>query len=251
MTLKAVLFDLDNTLILYDENTFFRQYSGALYRHFAGVIPVAEFADRMLRSTHIMVQNDGSQTNLELFMQAFSDGLNLPVDELLQRFDKYYTGEFHHFRELMQPLSGTRAIFDYIRDRGLKIVIATNPMLPMSVQQQKLQWAGLDGFSFDLITAVDNSSYCKPNLEYYREICTKIQVPPENCLMVGNDALNDMIASRLGLRTYLTIDSGNLSIELSRALAEKGQLDFPPPDHTGPLAELTTVIAELTGTGLD
>ena len=59
---------------------------------------------------------------------------------------------------------------------------------------------------FIYISTFENSSYCKP-LKYYEEILNKINRKPEECLMVGNDALEDMVASKLGMATFLITDN--------------------------------------------
>lgn len=245
MRLKAVLFDLDNTLILFHELTFYNHYNRALYGYFRDIMTVEDFSHRLMNTTQQLLNNDGSISNLDHFMRSFAAGNNHTPEELLQRFTTFYEKEFEQFKPLMQPVPAVTTVISHIRRQGLKTVIATNPMFPTNVQQMRLDWAGLGDVDFDLITSVENSTYCKPRLEYYQEICTKIDVPPDQCLMVGNDAFNDMIASRIGMKTYLTTDSDEKSIELSRELAKGETADMPKPDFEGPLADLISIIDEL------
>jgi len=142
----------------------------------------------------------------------------------------------------MKPLPGAREIVLNFQQKKIKIVIASNPMFPMNVQLTRLRWAGLDDIEYDLITSADNTNYVKPRLEYYHHICQAIQVNPEECLMVGNDAFNDMIASKIGMKTYLTTDSDQMSIELSRELAKDVRLEMPTPNFKGPLVDLAKLI---------
>ncbi|NQU28392.1 MAG: HAD family hydrolase [Candidatus Marinimicrobia bacterium] len=246
MPLKAILFDLDNTLLLYSEKQFYHDYIAGLYIHFRDVLSPDEFYDRMMSATRVMVDNDGSQTNLALFLETFSSGLNESGEQLMQRFNSYYENEFQRFEKLMIPVTGVAELFASLKRKGLKTVIATNPMFPMTVQKLKLSWAGLDGFEMTLITSVENSCFCKPNILYYESICQKVEVAPEDCLMVGNDALNDMIASRLGMNTYLATDGEQLSLELSHSLAAKDETDLPVPDFSGLLTDLPKLINKLT-----
>ncbi|MCK5330430.1 MAG: HAD family hydrolase [Candidatus Marinimicrobia bacterium] len=245
MPLKAVLFDLDNTLLLYSEKQFYHDYISGLYSHFRDLLSPDKFYDKMMNATRVMVANDGSQTNLTLFLEAFSSELNESGEQLMQRFNSYYENDFRHFEELMVPVDGVAELFTSLKKKGMKTVIATNPMFPMTVQKLKLSWVGLDGFAMTLITSVENSFFCKPNLLYYQSICEKIEVTASDCLMVGNDALNDMIASHLGMKTYLATDGEQLSIELSRSLAEKDDPALPVPDFSGLLMELPKVIDKL------
>ena len=59
---------------------------------------------------------------------------------------------------------------------------------------------------FELITTYENSSYCKPNPKYYVEILEKTGLKPEECLMVGINAEEDMIAESLGMKVFLLTD---------------------------------------------
>ena len=97
--------------------------------------------------------------------------------------------------------------------------------------------------NFDLITDAYNSKYCKPNLDYYREICEKISIAPVNCLMVGNDAFNDMIASDIGMKTFLVTNTVNSSVEVSREIAGLDNVKFPEPDFKGKLEDIITVLS--------
>ena len=57
-----------------------------------------------------------------------------------------------------------------------------------------------------MITTYENSSYSKPSEGYYREILEKLELAPEECLMVGNDTRDDMSADSLGMRVFLLTD---------------------------------------------
>ncbi len=236
--IEAVLFDLDNTLLLFDETEFFKAYSGKLYLSFQDVLAPDDFVRRLMFATQKMTDNDGKQNNATVFIRYFKDGLNISPEKLWQRFENFYEKEFHQFQTLMQPADGAREVVKFIQEENLKIVIATNPMFPLKVQLMRLEWAGLSDVEFDLITHAENSYFCKPKLEYYQEISEKIAVPPESCLMVGNDPFNDMIASKIGMNTYLTTDSDHISIELSRELAKNDKLELPEPDFRGALKSL-------------
>jgi HAD superfamily hydrolase (TIGR01549 family) len=245
LKLQAVLFDLDNTLILFEELVFFEHYTRKLYLAFKDIMTPQDFSQRLIHSTQMMVNNNGEINNAEFFINDFADGTNADKKELWQRFADFYENEFEQFHSLMKPLDGARNVVLFIKQQGLKIVIASNPMFPTNVQLARLRWAGLDDISFDLITGAENTSFVKPRLEYYHQICETIAIQPENCLMVGNDEFNDMIASKIGMMTFLTTDSDHLSIEMSRELAKKANLEIPTPDFKGSLKELKHVIDQL------
>lgn len=245
MKLQAVLFDLDNTLLLFEEKTFYMEYNKQLYLYFQDIMSPTTFSQKLIYSTQRLLDNDGTRSNLNFFMDSFVDGSTEAKEKLYQRFQNFYKKEFHQFRPMMQPLAFVREIVLDVQQRGLKKVIATNPMFPENVQMMRLDWAGLAGITFELITNIENSRYCKPRLEYYRDICKDIDIEPASCLMVGNDPFNDMIATKIGMKTFLTSDSDELSIELSRKLAQKVVLEMPEPDFKGSLKILPEIIDRL------
>lgn len=248
--LKAVLFDLDNTLILFDEIKFVSSYFLSVSGKFADVIEPDSFADRLMKATMEMHGNDGTILNRERFLRAFATGVSLSPDEIWSRFDRFYNEDFDRFRDLVSAPACARDVFKHVSERGLKIVIATNPIWPLSAQMRRLSWVGLDDIEIALVTHIDNMSFCKPQLGYFNQICTLIGEEPGDCLMVGNDPANDMVAALVGIKTYLTDDSLKQvenPLELSRQVIGNKTEGIPNADFTGPLACVTRAIDTLLG----
>ena len=229
--LKAVLFDLDNTLILFEEVTFINGYYPVMAARFAGVFPDGQFAERLMKATIALRSNDGSISNRELFIRALCDGLNVNRDEVWARFEQFFSLDFDIFKNAVTAAPGAGEVFRHVKDRGLKLVVATNPIWPLVVQQKRLAWAGLGDVEVDLITHIDNMNYCKPQLGYYRQICRLIDVQPGECLMVGDDPANDMVAAKVDMRTYQTTDSRAYSqkpLEVSKKVIGNNLEGIPP-----------------------
>ncbi|HPW53913.1 MAG TPA: HAD family hydrolase, partial [Erysipelotrichaceae bacterium] len=93
-----------------------------------------------------------------------------------------------------------------LKEKGYRLVLATNPLFPEIATMQRIQWAGLEAADFELVTTYESSSYCKPNPDYFRDVLNRINEKAENCLMVGNDAYEDMIARQLGMKVFLLTD---------------------------------------------
>jgi HAD superfamily hydrolase (TIGR01549 family) len=94
-----------------------------------------------------------------------------------------------------------------VKDKGLRVALATNPLFPSTATEQRIAWAGLSPKDFELFTTYENSHFCKPNTNYYLEIMEKLGVKPEECLMVGNDVGEDMIVESLGSQVFLLTDN--------------------------------------------
>ena len=243
--LTTILFDLDNTLILFDEARFYQEYFRRIETLFADLMPADTFRKRLITATHALLQNNGEMTNAEYFIKAFNEQSANRRDKLWNRFLHFYETEYDKIKVNVTLPDDLHKTFDKIVRTGLKLVLATNPIFPFNVQTKRLAWAGLDHSHFDLVTHIENMSFCKPRIEYYLEICRKIDEPPEACLMVGNDPINDIVAARAGLKTYLTDDGKDawrVTLNVSEDLLKHQILDIPEPNFKGPLSDVFLVV---------
>ena len=207
MAIKAVLFDLDGTLLPMDLNVFMKHYFGGLAKRLApyGYDPKT-LVDAIWKGTAAMVGNDGSRTNEEAFWEVFVEAFGDRVKEDECHLDAYYREDFDAVKAVCgyDPLA--RAAVEVVRKKGFSAILATNPLFPKVATEARARWAGFDVSEFDLVTTYENSGYCKPNLQYYRDICERTGFSPEECVMVGNDVSEDMIAESLGMRVFLLTD---------------------------------------------
>ena len=60
--------------------------------------------------------------------------------------------------------------------------------------------------SWEIPSTYENSSFSKPNPQYFVEILEKLQAKPEECLMVGNDVLEDGAALKTGMSLFFLTD---------------------------------------------
>ena len=243
--LKAVLFDLDNTLIHFGERQFFQGYIPAVTKVFADIMPGDLFLERLLSSTGAVLNNSGQTFNVDCFMDAFCAGYEEHRDEFWRRFMTFYETEYDQFRSLASAPPGVREMLLQLREKSLKLVIASNPLWPSIAQNKRLAWAGLGDLQFDLVTHIENMTHCKPNVEYYQEVCSKIGERPEACLMVGNDPVNDMVVGTIGMNTYLVTDADSSGLEVSRSGYRFSPLDIPKPDFEGPLRDVPAAVKAL------
>jgi FMN phosphatase YigB (HAD superfamily) len=247
--LKAILFDLDNTLILFDEDRFYQGYFQRMEKLFVDIIPPDKFVGRLISATRTMVQNNGEMTNAEYFIKAFAQGYKDQQDELWDRFLYFYETEYDKLDVNITLPNHLYKTMDNIVRTGLTLVLASNPIFPLNVQMKRLAWANLDHLPFELFTHIENMSFCKPRIEYYLEICQKIDLPPEACLMVGNDPVNDMVAAHTGMKTYLTDDSkgaGRVRIDTDKILERLQLEEIPEPDFKGPFSKVPGAVQRCT-----
>lgn len=204
MNIKAMLLDLDGTLLNVDMRKFVPQCIAALAPCLSHLIPEKKFGQLLLQATRDMIDNtEASRTNEEVFFESFCRRSGCPPAKLIPIFDDFYRTRFPHLKGLTSPNPESRSLLIQARRQGLALIIATNPVFPRVAIEHRLRWAEISDFPFALITTLENMHFCKPKLEYYREIVDRTGYRPEECLMVGNDAGEDMIAGRLGMQTFL------------------------------------------------
>ena len=90
--------------------------------------------------------------------------------------------------------------------------------------------------------------YVKPMADYYHQTCELIGALPAECLMVGNDPVNDMSAALVGMRTYRTTDAEVIdyaALTLTVDQRKEDLREIPAPDHEGPFAGVTDVVERL------
>lgn len=202
--LEAVLFDLDGTLLHMDTDEFTEQYIRALTPHLAGLVEPALFARQLMASTHAMVKStDPARTNQEVFFADFFPKIGQPAERLMPIFDAFYRDHFSRLKRFTRPNPWATEVVSQAFRHGWQVVVATNPIFPREAIVERLRWAGIDHFPYNLITSYETMHYCKPQPAYFQEILNKLGLKPDQCLMVGNDVDEDLVAGCLGIKTYL------------------------------------------------
>lgn len=205
--IKAVLFDLDGTLLPIDMDDFLISYLQLLAHKMEKYLEPEVFVHELLAATEAMIKsNDYQKTNAEVFKEAFFAATGLDEKELMPVFEDFYLHEYGSLGKKYKPIPIVRKIIDLLKERGYILVLATNPLFPLIAIEQRIKWAGVDPEAFDLITTYENMHATKPNPHYYQEIMEIIKVVPEHCLMVGNDVEEDLVAKTLGMQTFLVED---------------------------------------------
>ncbi len=233
--IRHILFDLDGTLAPLDMDLFLQNYLKAVSACFCHQFPAAEFQRKLLESTMVMIKNqEAARTNEEVFWEDFPGRLGTSRETLEPIFHDFYAGEYRDLKSCLQEPGPAREVIKEALIRGFTVTVATNPIFPMEALRERLAWIGCDDFPFQFITSMERMHFCKPHLEYYREVLAMLSARPEECLMVGNDVEEDMVASLMGISTCLVTDR----------MIHRGKLQVEP-DYRCVLAELIEVIQGL------
>lgn len=227
---KAILFDLDGTLIDVNLEKFIPNYLKLLAESISHLIPPNKVIPKILKVSEEINKNNGKVTNEQLFIEKFFPIDGYDKDIIQPLFDNFYKTKFSVLRQFTCKKPEARLLMKKVFAKGYKVVIATTPVLPLSAIQQRLDWAEVGDFQYDLITTIENSCANKPNPLYYKQIIDYLGHSPEECLMVGDED-KDMVAKTIGCQTFL-VYSSNTDVNL----------ETPKPDYTGTLKDLIKIL---------
>lgn len=204
---KTILFDLDGTLLPMNQDEFTKEYFKQLAMRVAplGYEP-KNLINAVWKGTFAMVKNNGVCTNEEAFWKSFEQDYGKKVNKDKPVFDDFYKVEFQNTKYKCGFNPMAKETVNKIKDMGYRVVLATNPIFPSTATESRIKWAGLNPDDFEIYTSYENSKYCKPNPDYYKELIEKINCSAEECIMVGNNVTEDMIAERLGIKVFLITD---------------------------------------------
>lgn len=224
---KAILFDLDDTLLGNLMDTFLPAYFQALTSYLDHLIPPERLIAQLMRATEAMDANYNRHvTNEEAFSSAFYPALRPDRTALEPVFQRFYVEEFPKLRPLTRRRREARLLVEWALERDRQVVVATNPLFPRVAVEQRLAWAGVpaDEFDYALVTTYENMHATKSHPAYYREIMKRLDRRPGECLMVGDSWKLDVLpASSVGIDVYWVTDKDE-SPSADMKLAGQGTL---------------------------
>lgn len=242
--IKAVFFDMDNTLNINPPFRFVRSYVMKLTQYLHQYFPDidAEELSLALRSAIqcTIADQNPLKTNWQVFTEQFISESGLSITDLREPLDKFYVEIYPELAKLTEPVSGAADLIRWLQDNGYMVAITTNPLFEDSPIDQRLGWAGFAPADWDFayITNLHTTHFTKPHPHYFEEVMSRIGLEPEEVLMVGDDWANDMVPAVLaGMNAYW------IPVEH----------DFPPSDEKlpaievdgqGSLADLFTLIRD-------
>ena len=244
--IEAVLLDLDNTMVLYDETAYVEQYFERLIPWFSDLFSEKELTERVMTATRGLRENSGRVNNREFFLDRFDADGAAGRDQVWERFMGFYAEGYPGIQVTASAPSGLQEVLSRLSRSNLKLVLASNPVFPLIAQETRMGWADIVSSHFDLFTHIENMFFVKPHVGYYRQICDMLRVHPASCLMVGNDPVADMEA---GLKTYLTTDAADAGYAtLSLTVASRKKDSAPADiDFIGPFSEVPAAVEKLGG----
>jgi FMN phosphatase YigB (HAD superfamily) len=199
---KHLLFDLDGTLVRYNHLRVSIRFLRSAIRG------LREFGSswRAFRTIRVMkraVERVSSETTLQAtVLRELSLSLGIPESEAEHMIQKVVFSTFPNLERYFYPMPGAREFLEWAQSR-FSLRLATNPVWPRSIVEMRVRWAGIDPNIFQEITHIERMRAAKPHPEYYAQILRESNLNPSDCLLIGNDALNDLSATKVGIPVFL------------------------------------------------
>ena len=223
----TVLLDLDNTLITNDMGSFLPAYLKKLSSYLPEW-PAEKVIQTLMAGTNRMVTKKVPANSLEQeFDSIFYPGLGVEKIELQQRINKFYREGFPTLKGFTSTRPEAVRLVDFLFNKGYPVVIATNPLFPLTAIEQRLEWAGLlvNQFSFALLTSFETFHFCKPNPAYLAEILANLGWHDQPAVVIGDGLEEEIIpAGKLGIPAFWVTDESTSLPAGLHPLSEKGDL---------------------------
>lgn len=214
--IKAVVFDLDNTLI-----------------DFMGMKKICiDAAINAMNSSGLkMNKNEAKKKLFELY-----DLHGIEYHTIFQEFLKKVKGNVDYnilangivaYRKVqlafLEPYPGVIPTLLSLKQKGLKIAILTDA--PKLKAWLRLAEINLDAF-FDVVVAHEDTGKYKPHPAPYKKIMSLLKVKPEECLMVGDWAERDIKgANKVGMKTCFAKYGDVFNTKISHANYEIDEIE--------------------------
>jgi FMN phosphatase YigB (HAD superfamily) len=204
--IKAILIDLDGTLIRTPDLPVFTRSMQLLSSRVGDIAVSKVFLAEALAAMQASRANlDPTATVGEVFYHKFHERLGCAPNSLVPIFQHFYQNGLGDLRAAVTPKPLAPELMRWLSDSSYKVVVAADPAMDSEVIRQHLRWGGLapEAYPFHMFGALDTMHFSKPHPRYFEEILARIDVQPEEALMVGDNWQADIQpAARAGLNTF-------------------------------------------------
>ncbi len=210
--IKAVLLDLDDTLITTNTEQFFPLYLHELDRYAADLTAPEPFLPSLMAAFEATLSAyEPSRSLYDRLLDRLSTAVGIDHDELEGVFNSFYEERYPALGGHVAARNDAVPLLNWLFSAGCRVVVATNPGLPATAIRRRMRWGGIEpeAYPFDLITSLEEMHFGKPYAEYYAEIVTRLEIEPGEAIMVGDDWEADLVsATEAGLHTFWIAPDG-------------------------------------------
>ncbi len=191
----TVLFDLDDTLIANNVDTFIPGYLKVLGKTLAGLTSSQAIQQLLVATDKMSKSNLPGKTLEQTFDENFYPNIGVSKEQLRGTIDHFYGDVFPTLKTMTQPIPQAVQLVERLFDEGYTVAIATRPLFPRTAIVQRLEWAGLpvEKYPFAIVPSFETFHFSKPNPAFYAELLAQIGWPDQPAVMVGNTLEDDII----------------------------------------------------------
>lgn len=194
MVIKAIIFDVDNTLIDFMERKRLTINESVKAMIDAGI---DETFEKLHKEFSDYYWSHGIENQ-----RIFQEFLKQKFGKIDYRVLAYAIIAYRKANEgLLHAYPGAKSTLIALKDKGFKLAILSDA--PRLEAYLRLCGVGLDDF-FDIILTKDDVKVVKPHKKGFKAIARKLGIKTEECLMVGDNLSRDMAGAKtLGMKTIL------------------------------------------------
>lgn len=183
-----------------------------IYRFFPE-ISMFQFNRIFQQAVQKLLNNTTSFTNYDVFINYLVDHSRSKSRLRIENLVRQILGkDFPRLSCFFYPIPHNKEILLWAKKNNYRIILATNPVFPLSAIKTRLEAAGLNLDYFNGITHAENMTRTKPRVAYYEELVSKFQLKANECLMIGNDPIKDLPAAAVGMKTFLLTTPKNYKV---------------------------------------
>ena len=256
--IKAVLLDLDNTLLQNPDRQFASAFRQAFDAHFLDVFGVEDLSQSFRGAIQTLRrQRDMMTANAGVIIAGLAQVLQTSGESVQKALTSFYQQPYDALRQYTAVIPIVYPLVKTLLKQNLSVAIATNPIYPESAILKRMEWAGLSDFQNDLalIAHSENMHFSKPQPAYYAELAARIGIEPDEALMVGDSETNDIRPAQiLGIHTRHIQGAETLHSFYERVQAAGWQNAYMPrplnpdmitPQYQGNLGALYGLLGEV------